>query len=70
MPDIPSPRRGQWLADDHPLRYVTRENLAETDGVSPADCIADVDPEILDEVAAWHDGDDPPTTEVDRGELV
>jgi hypothetical protein len=70
MPVPPSPRRGDPLPDDHPLRYVTRENLAETEGVPPVDCIADVDPVVLDEVAAWHDGDDPPDVQVDPRELV
>ena len=60
MPD-PSPRRGEHLDPDHPL--------ADT-GQPQADCISDVDPELLAEVATWHDNDEPPDTRVDPKDLV
>jgi hypothetical protein len=61
MPHLPSPRRGEHLDPDHPLADI---------GVAPADCVSDVDPELLDEVAAWHNDDEPPDTRVDSKDLV
>ena len=60
MPDFPTPRRGQWLASDHPL----------VDAGPPPDCISDVPAELLDEVAAYHDDAEPPVTPVPDEELV
>jgi hypothetical protein len=61
MTHLPSPRRGEHLDPDHPLVDV---------GVAPADCVSDVDPGLLDEVATWHNDDEPPDAPVDVGELV
>lgn len=60
MPDPPTPRRGAWLASDHPL----------VQAGEPPDCIADVPAEVLDEVAAYHEDDEPPDTPVPDEELV
>jgi hypothetical protein len=64
MPVPPTPRRGEALPDSHPLEPHPRPYPWA------ADCISDVDPVVLDEVAAWHDGDDPPDVQVDPRELV
>jgi hypothetical protein len=61
MPEPPTPRRGQHLDPDHPLADI---------GIAPADCVSDIDPELLDEVAAWHNDDEPPDTPVNAGELI
>jgi hypothetical protein len=69
MPDPPTPRRGEVLPIEHPLVHgVIRSDRRQS--AKDGDCIADVDPAVLEDMAAWHDGDELPTTEVDPGELV
>ncbi len=61
MPHAPTPRRGEHLDPDHPLA---------DDGAHSADCISDVDPDLLDALARWHDYGEPPDSQVDPAELV
>lgn len=72
-PEPPTPRRGETLPDDHPLAWDASAPVpvaARWSEPTAGDCISDVPADVLEDVAAWHDGDDPPTTEVDPGELV
>jgi hypothetical protein len=59
-----TPRRGESLPADHPLTGLI------VAGESRDDCISHIAPELLDEVAAYHDDDEPPDAEVDPEELV
>lgn len=58
-------RRGETLDAEHPLQQHGPEVAPEL-----GDCIADVPPEVLEEIHAFHGNEEPPDTPIPEEELV